>query len=124
MDFGNNILWTFLAECEIPADAQQLMSCDEAPICAYKTIRDSAIFTNKRLIVRDAQGIKGKKVEMYSLPYRSIDMWSSENAGGILDFTSELEIWSRVGHIKINLGKGVDVRRLDKMIATCVLRNA
>ena len=46
----------------------------EQAVAAYKTFRDSAIFTTKRLIVRDAQGLTGKKVEVYSLPYSRIDI--------------------------------------------------
>ena len=73
------------------------------------------------MIVSDAQGLRGKKVEVYSLPYSSINMWSSENAGSILDFTCELELWIRAGKIKISVGKQVDIRRLDMLIAMCVL---
>lgn len=69
-------------------------------VAAYKTFRDSAIFTNKRLIIRDAQGLTGKKVEIYSLPYSSINMWSTENAGKLLDFNAEVELWTRTGHLK------------------------
>lgn len=90
------------------------------PWAAYATIRDSAVFTNKRLIVRDAHGLTGKKVEIYSLPYKSINMWSSENAGR-LDFNAELELWTKAGHIKVNLQKGVDIRKLDHLISTVVL---
>ncbi len=93
----------------------------EQPWAAYKTFRDSAIFTNKRLIVRDAQGLTGKKVEIYSLPYSSITMWSSENAGRMLDFNAEMELWTRAGHIKVKLGKGVDIRKIDHLISSAVL---
>jgi len=90
-------------------------------ISAYKTVRDIAIFTNKRLIVRDAQGITGKKVEIYSLPYSSIAMWSTETAGHI-DINSEVEIWTRgAGHIKVNLRKGIDPRHIDKLLGECLL---
>jgi len=112
--------WTFVAEAPIPDDVRSMLVEGEQPIAAYKTFRDSAIFTTKRLIVRDAQGMTGKKVEMYSLPYSAINMWSSENAG-TLDFNAELELWTRAGHIKIKVGKGVDVRRLDHLIAHVVL---
>lgn len=115
------LAWTFTAECPIPNDVNELLLTGETPVAAYKTMRDSAIFTNKRLIVRDAQGLRGKKVEIYSLPYSSINMWSSENAAGFLDFTAELELWTRAGHIKVSLLKGIDVRKLDKLIADCVL---
>ena len=112
--------WTFVAECPIPQDIGPLLVQGEQPIAAYKTFRDSAIFTDKRLIVRDAQGFTGKKVEIYSLPYSSINMWSTENAG-TLDFNAEVELWTRAGHIKIRLGKGVDVRKIDNLIAWAVL---
>ena len=78
---SNILTWTFVSECPIPNDVNDLLVEGEEAIAAYKTFRDSAIFTNKRLIVRDAQGITGKKVEIYSLPYSSINMWSTENAG-------------------------------------------
>ncbi|UFN46032.1 PH domain-containing protein [Nocardioides okcheonensis] len=113
--------WTLVQEIPIPADVHDLLVEGEQAVAAYKTFRDSAIFTTKRLIVRDAQGITGKKVEVYSLPYSRIDMWSSENAGKLLDFNAELEMWTRAGHIKIKLDKKVDIRRLDKLIAWAVL---
>ncbi len=90
------------------------------PHAAFKTLRDSAIFTSRRLIVRDAQGMTGKKVEMYFLPHSSINMWSTENAG-FVDFNSEVELWTRAGHIKIKLGRDIDVREIDRLIAYCIL---
>jgi hypothetical protein len=112
--------WTFVAECPIPNDVAELMVPGEQPVAAYKTFRDSAVFTTKRLIVRDAQGMTGKKVEVYSLPYSAINMWSSENAG-TFDMNAELELWTRAGHIKIKVGAKADIRRLDMLIAHSVL---
>jgi hypothetical protein len=113
--------WTLMSEIPIPDDVTQLLVQGESAVAAFKTFRDSAVFTTKRLIVRDAQGITGKKVEIYSLPYSAINMWSSENAGRLLDINAEIELWTRAGHIKIKLGKGADVRRLDSLIAWAVL---
>lgn len=115
--------WTFVNEVPVPQDVQELLVEGEQAVAAYKTFRDSAVFTTKRLIVRDAQGLTGKKVELYSIPYSSINMWSSENAGKILDVNAELQLWTRSGVIKIKVGKQVDVRRLDRLIAWAVLRN-
>lgn len=114
--------WTLVEECPIPEDAQALLVDGEYEVAAYRTFRDSAIFTNKRLIIRDAQGLTGKKIETYSLPYANINMWSSENAGGFFDVNAELELWTRAGHIKINLDKKIDIRKLDRLIAECVLK--
>ena len=116
--------WTLIQEIPIPEDVTELLVEGEQAVTAYKTFRDSAVFTTKRLIVRDAQGLTGKKVEIYSLPYSSINMWSSENAGKFLDVNAELELWTRAGHIKVKLDKKIDIRRLDKLIAWAVLQQA
>lgn len=113
--------WTFIQEVTVPADIYDLMVDGEQPIASYKTIRDVATFTNKRLIVKDAQGLTGKKVEIYSLPYSSVVMWSTENSGKLLDFNAEVELWTKAGHIKINLQKGVDVRKFDALLANAIL---
>lgn len=114
-------IWTFSSPCEIPDDVLDMLISGEQAVCAYKTIRDVAIFTNKRLIVRDAQGISGKKVEIYTLPYSSIVMYSTENAGRFLDVNAEVELWTKAGNIKINLNKNVDIRKIDKVLATYIL---
>lgn len=121
METGAILTWTLRREIQVPNDVAGLLVAGEQAIASFQTFRDSATFTTKRLIVRDSQGVTGKKVEVYSLPYSSINMWSSENAGGILDRDGELELWTRAGHIKVKLGKGADVRRIDSLIAWAVL---
>ena len=121
METAPILAWTLVSECPIPDDVTEVLVDGEKPVAAYKTFRDSAVFTTQRLIVRDVQGLRGKKVEVYSLPYSSINMWSSENASGFLDFNAELELWTRVGHIKVNLQKGIDIRKLDRLIGAAVL---
>lgn len=54
-------------EIPIPQDVASLMVPGEQPVTAYATFRDSAIFTTKRLIVRDAQGLRGKQVDVRRL---------------------------------------------------------
>lgn len=122
METTSILAWTLVAECPIPPDVQNILVQGEQPVAAYRTFRDTAIFTNLRLIIRDAQGMTGKKVEIYSLPFSRVDMWSSENAG-TLDRNSELELWTRAGHVKVKLGKGIDVRKLDNLIAHLVLHS-
>ena len=117
-------VWTFMNEIPIPDDVDELLVEGEKAVTAFKTFRDSAVFTTKRLIVRDAQGLTGKKVEIYSLPYSAINMWSSENAGRLLDFNAEIELWTRAGHVKVKVGKGADIRRIDSLIGWAVLNAA
>ncbi|MCG7563010.1 MULTISPECIES: PH domain-containing protein [Pseudoalteromonas] len=59
---------------------------------AYKVIRDMFVFTNKRLILVDKQGVTGSKVEMLSIPYSKITKFSKESAGHF-DLDAELKIW-------------------------------
>lgn len=51
----------------------------EEVIASFKSIRDFGAITNKRIIYFDKQGLIGKKIEAYSIPLKSIDMFSSEN---------------------------------------------
>lgn len=59
---------------------------------AYKVIRDVLIFTNKRLILVDRQGVTGSKAEVLSVPYNKITKFSKESAG-TFDLDAELKIW-------------------------------
>lgn len=59
---------------------------------AYQPIRDLFVFTNKRLLLVDKQGITGNKIEYHSLPYRNITHLSVETAGHF-DLDAELKIW-------------------------------
>ncbi|MCF4150955.1 PH domain-containing protein [Dethiosulfovibrio sp. F2B] len=61
---------------------------------AYKLVRDMFVFTDKRLIVMDKQGMTGKKVSYLTVPYGSIVCFSKESAGHF-DLDAELKIWVR-----------------------------
>lgn len=59
---------------------------------AFKVIRDLYVFTDKRLILVDKQGITGKKTDYHSIPYRSISHFAVETAGHF-DLDAELKLW-------------------------------
>lgn len=120
-ELTQSLTWTFISECPIPGDVSDMLVNGETAVAAYKTIRDVAVFTSKRLIVKDAQGLTGKKIEIYSLPYSSIVMWSTENAGKLLDLSAEVELWAKAGHVKVKLSKNCDVRKFDILIANATL---
>lgn len=112
--------WTFMSETLPPKEINEVLIDGEEVAIAYKTIRDVAVVTNKRIIIADKQGITGKKVEVYTIPFKSINMYSTENAG-LIDLNSELELWTRAGKVKINLSRGVDIRKLDRIIGQYIL---
>ena len=59
---------------------------------AFRLVRDLIVFTDKRLLMVDKQGITGKKAEYHSIPYKSISHFSIETAGRF-DMDAELKIW-------------------------------
>ncbi|WP_030475608.1 PH domain-containing protein [Lentzea albidocapillata] len=90
---------------------------------AYQLVRDSFLFTDRRLILVDKQGVTGKKVEYHSVPYKAITQFSVETAGHF-DLDAELKIWVSGGEAPISkqFGKGVDVYEVQALLAAFVSR--
>lgn len=77
---------------QIEAQLEQMLAPQETIQQAYKLVRDLVVFTNRRLIFIDKQGITGTKKEYLSVPYRAITCFSCESRGHF-DLESELKIW-------------------------------
>ena len=89
----------------------------------FKLIRDTFIFTNKRLIFIDKQGITGSKTEYKSITYKSISRFSIETAG-TFELDAELKIWISSEHnpsITKQFNKSVNVYEVQKVLAFYVL---
>lgn len=80
----------------------KLLTENETIEIGFAVFRDAFIFTNKRLILVDVQGLTGKKIEYLSVPYGKITKFSVETAGRF-DLDAELKIW--VGSESIPLSK-------------------
>ncbi|PSL07925.1 PH domain-containing protein [Cecembia rubra] len=90
----------------------------------FKLIRDTFIFTDKRLILINVQGITGSKTEFLSISYKSISRFSVETAG-TFDLDAELKIWiSSEQHpsIKKQFNKSVNVYEVQQLLAYHVLK--
>ncbi len=101
----------------------QLLLCEGEKIeKAYKLIRDKWVFTNKRLIIQDTQGVTGKKKEYYSIPYRSIERFSVETAG-TFDMDAEIKIWVRGCDepLEQQFGRESNVAEVQRVLAQYVL---
>lgn len=93
----------------------------EEIIGTYQSIRDGVVFTNKRIIAINIQGLTGKKKDFTSLPYSKIQTYSVETAG-VLDLDSELELWfSGLGKVKLEFVSNANVSQICKMISEKVL---
>lgn len=94
---------------------------NEQIIGTYQTVRDGVVFTTKRIIAINIQGVTGKKKDITSLPYSKIQAFSVETAG-VLDLDSELELWfSGLGKVKFEFTARCNVSDICRMISERVL---
>jgi hypothetical protein len=108
---------------KLQEEAAAVMAPHERLEKAFKIFRDLYLFTDKRLLLVDKQGMTGSKVEYLSLPYRSITRFCIETAG-TFDADSELKIWvsGSPEPITKQFGKGSNIVEVQKVLATYVLK--
>lgn len=93
----------------------------ETIIGSYQTIRDGVVFTDKRIMAINIQGVTGKKKDITSMPYSKIQSFSVETAG-VLDLDSELELWfSGLGKVKFEFTSNCNIAEICKWISGFVL---
>ncbi|KYH28337.1 MULTISPECIES: PH domain-containing protein [Clostridium] len=108
---------------EVQKEYSNILSSTESVEKAYKLIRDMFIFTNKRLILVDKQGVTGKKIEYHSIPYKNITHFSIETAGNF-DLDAELKIWISGSQVPIEkqFNKSLNIYELQSVLAEYVLK--
>jgi len=109
---------------DLQKDYGKLLISGEEIELGFKLIRDVFIFTNKRLILVDKQGVTGSKTEYKSITYKSISRFSIETAG-TFDLEAELKIWvssEQVPSIRKQFNKSVNVYDVHNVLATHVLK--
>jgi hypothetical protein len=77
---------------DIQRDYAPILIHGEQVVAAFKTIRDVVFLTNFRFALVDVQGLTGRKVEVVTIPYRSITRFSVETAG-TFELDADLKIW-------------------------------
>lgn len=107
---------------EVEQDLEQILISGEKIEKAYKLVRDLIIFSNKRLILVDKQGITGHKIEFHSVPYKNILHFSVET-GGTLDLDADLKIWvsGSYGMIERKFKKGDMIFEIHRTLADYVI---
>ncbi len=103
-------------------DLQNILIANERVEQAYKVIRDLMVFTTKRLIIVDKQGVTGKKTDYHSIPYKTITHFSVETAG-TFDLDAELNIWVSGSNAPISkeFRKDKSIYDVQKVLASYVL---
>ncbi|KHF37851.1 PH domain-containing protein [Halalkalibacter okhensis] len=107
---------------EVEKEFSKILTNNERIEKAYKLIRDLFIFTNKRLILVDKQGVTGKKVELHSIPYKNITHFSVETAGNF-DLDAELKIWisGSATPLEKQFNKSLNIYEVQSVLADYVL---
>ena len=108
---------------ELTGKYGKLLIDNEVIELGFKLLRDVFMFTDKRLILIDIQGLTGSKAEYLSLPYKNISRFSLETAG-TLDLDAELKIWissEDTPTVSKKFNKSIDVYEVQKYLATKVL---
>ena len=110
-----------------PATVQQefakILAPGETVQHAYQLIRDYFVFTDKRFVLVDKQGMTGSKVEYHSIPYKSITHFSIETAG-TFDLDAELKIWisGTATPIQKTFNKKLSIYEVQSVLAGYVLK--
>ena len=125
INFNANSAWNLKP---IPLDSVRgevngLLISGEEPVMAFHTVRDQLLFTNKRIISIDVQGITGKRKSYASMPYSKIQFFSIQTAGFLeLIPDSELFLMFTNGFTaKFEFKGNVDIGKIGRMISEYVL---
>ncbi|MES2673759.1 MAG: PH domain-containing protein [Pseudomonadota bacterium] len=123
IDFNNSSIFKLkpIEITEARPDFHKFLIEGETIFAAFKVIRDQVVFTNKRIIAANVQGLTGSKVDYTSLPYSKIQAFSVETSG-TLDLDCELEVYlSAVGKVKFEIRGSFDLLTFNKYISQYVL---
>lgn len=108
---------------KVQSEFAQVLTVGERVEKAYQLVRDMFVFTDRRLVFVNRQGLTGSKVEYHSIPYRSITHFSVETAGSF-DLDAELKIWlsGMPQPIQLQFNKRLSIYAVQSVLASYVLR--
>ncbi|MCH4894491.1 MULTISPECIES: PH domain-containing protein [unclassified Sphingomonas] len=95
---------------------------DERILIAFKTIRDLVFLTDRRVVTTNVQGLTGRKVDILTIPYRSIIRYSIERAG-TFDLDSDMKIWmtGTAEPLLVKVSAGANIVAVQQVLARYVL---
>ena len=125
VNFNQDSVWNLkpISVDTVKGEVNGLLIGGEEVVMAFQTVRDQLIFTNKRIIAVDVQGITGKRKSFSTMPYSKIQYFSIQTPGfGELIPDSELFImFSNTFTAKFEFKGGVDIGKIGRMISEYVL---
>lgn len=105
----------------ILSEVNMFLTPGEDIIQAFQTARDQMIFTSKRVLAVNVQGLAGKKVSYFSYPYSKVQYFGVQTAG-VLDIDSELILaFSNGARLQFNFESEVNIKEICATISQYVL---
>lgn len=121
IDFNNKGFFKLKQHADYAEKVSELLLEDEQVVDSYKSMRDGVVFTSKRIIAVNVQGITGSKKDFTSLPYKNIVAYSVETSG-TFDLDSELEIYfSAIGKVRFEFTGKSSLLEISKIISSYLL---
>jgi Bacterial PH domain len=121
IDFKNGSFFKLKESNDYGTMVSALLIPGETILNAFRAMRDGVVFTDKRVIAVNVQGITGKKRDFTSLPYSKIVAFSVETAGAF-DLDAELELYfSGLGKVKFEFTGQTNITEIAKVIGAFVL---
>ena len=110
---------------DIQRDYGPILIPGEQVVAAFKTIRDIVFLTNYRFALVDVQGLTGRKVEVVTIPYKSITRFSVETAG-TFDLEADLKVWVSSEHtpIEVKISRKANAAAIQQILARGVFGKA
>ncbi|MCQ2412270.1 MAG: PH domain-containing protein [Sphaerochaetaceae bacterium] len=108
---------------DVRNDVNGLLIPGENIIAAFRTVRDQLVFTNKRIISVDIQGVTGKRKSFTTMPFSKIQYFTIQTPGFMeLIPDSEIFIMFADGTTATFEIKGtVDIGKIGRSISEYVL---
>lgn len=125
VNFNQNSVWNLkpIKNENVRSEIWGLMVNDEEIIMAFQTVRDQLVFTNKRIISIDVQGVTGKRVSYSTMPYSKIQYFSIQTPG-FVELVPDAELFimfSNTFTAKFEFKGNVDIGKIGRMISEYVL---
>ena len=121
IDFTNKSFFKMKENANYAALVSELLIEGETVLSSFSSMRDGVVFTDRRVIAVNVQGLTGSKKDFTSLPYKNVVAYSVETSG-TFDLDSELELYfSAVGKVTFEFRGKTNIRELSNIISRHIL---
>ena len=121
IDFSNKGFFKLKQDDKYAKTAHALLMEGEEVVSAYRSMRDGVVFTDRRIVAINVQGITGSKKDFTSLPYKNIVAYSIETSG-TFDLDAELEIYfSSLGKVRFEFTGSTSIVEVSRHISRAIL---